>query len=90
MAAAGLPVVASRLQGLCEAVVDGETGILFDPGNALALADLIEKILDNPEYGRKLGLAGRRRCENELNLEVQANNFHNVIWNRLESKLSII
>jgi len=33
MAAAGLPVVASRLQGLPEAVLDKETGLLFEPCN---------------------------------------------------------
>jgi glycosyltransferase involved in cell wall biosynthesis len=83
MAAAGLPVIASRLHGLCEAVVDGETGLLFEPGNAHALADLLEKVLDQPEYARKLGQAGRLRCEHELNLEVQASRFHDVIKKRL-------
>lgn len=83
MAAAGLPLIASRLQGLCEAVVDGVTGLLFEPGNALVLADLLEKVLDDPDYAKKLGQAGRLRCERELNLEVQANRFHEVMKKRL-------
>lgn len=83
MAAAGLPVIASRLQGLCEAVVDGVSGLLFEPGNALALANLLERILDDPGYAQKLGQAGRLRCERELNLEVQATQFHGAIEKRL-------
>lgn len=83
MAAMGLPVIASRLQGLCEAVIDGETGLLFEPGNATALADLLERILDSPTLAETLGRNGRLRCERELNLEVQKARFLSVIQERL-------
>lgn len=86
MAALGLPVMASRLQGLCEAVIDGETGLLFEPGNAIALADLLERILDNPALADQLGKAGRLRCERELNLDVQRARFLDVIQKRLGSR----
>ena len=83
MAALGLPVVASRLQGLCEAVIDGETGLLFEPGDAMALADLLERMLDDPSLADKLGKGGRLRCERELNLEVQRSRFLDVIQKRI-------
>lgn len=69
MAAAGLPVVASRLHGLPEAVLDGQTGLLFEPGNAQALADRLELLLDQPALAAEYGRRGRERCERELSLQ---------------------
>lgn len=71
MAASGLPVVASDLQGLAEAVVDGKTGLLFEPGNPIALADAIDRLRENPAEAASLGGAGRIRVENELSLNAQ-------------------
>jgi glycosyltransferase involved in cell wall biosynthesis len=85
MAAAGLPVVASRLQGLCEAVLDGETGLLFEPGDAVGLANALERMLDDSDLARRLGAAGRLRCERELNLDVQRTRFLAVVRKRMES-----
>jgi len=58
---AGLPVVASDCGGISEAVEDGETGLLFPPGNVEALMSCLEKLIANPELRQKMGLAGRRR-----------------------------
>ena len=40
--AAGIPVVATNVEGVSEAVIDGETGRLVEPGNAIELAAAIE------------------------------------------------
>ncbi len=71
MAAAGLPVIGSRLGGLPEAIVDGRTGLLFEPGDPRQLADRIETLLENPDLALQFGRAGRERCVSELNLNVQ-------------------
>jgi len=86
MAAAGLPVVASRLQGLPEAVLDGETGLLFEPGDARGLADCLEALLNHPELAAEYGRRGRERCERELNLDVQRQRLLNVVCKYLERK----
>jgi glycosyltransferase involved in cell wall biosynthesis len=86
MAAAGLPVVASRLHGLPEAVWDGQTGLLFEPGNAQALADCLETLLDRPEVAGEYGRRGRERCERDLNLEVQRQRFLGVVRKRLDGR----
>ena len=59
--AAGLPVVASRAGGNPEAVVDGETGLLFPHGDADALARAILSLLRDPARAGAMGEAGRRR-----------------------------
>jgi glycosyltransferase involved in cell wall biosynthesis len=65
--AAGKPVVASDLAGLPLAVADGATGLLVPPGDPGALAAAVGALLADPERARRLGAAGRRRVEEELN-----------------------
>jgi len=57
--ACGVPVVASRVGGLVEAVKDGETGILVPPRDHLALADALMKVLADKNLASRFGLAGR-------------------------------
>jgi glycosyltransferase involved in cell wall biosynthesis len=66
--AAGLPVVASRVGGLAEQVVDGETGVLVSPGDADELAGALARLLRDPELRRRLGEAGRVRAEQAFDL----------------------
>jgi phosphatidyl-myo-inositol dimannoside synthase len=58
-AAAGLPVVASELEGLIDAVDDGVNGILVESGNADAFSTVIADFAENPEKARVFGEAAR-------------------------------
>jgi glycosyltransferase involved in cell wall biosynthesis len=60
--AAGRPVVASDLPELREVVLDGETGLLFKPGDKAALARQTRALLDGPGLRRRLGAAGREHA----------------------------
>jgi glycosyltransferase involved in cell wall biosynthesis len=64
--AAGRPVVASRLPALAEIVLDGETGLLFAPGDPVALARKTRLLLDDPKRGAQMGAAGRCRMESHF------------------------
>lgn len=59
----GLPVVASRIRGPREQVVDGETGFLVPPGDADALAAALRRLVDDPVLRARMGAAGRARAE---------------------------
>ena len=61
--AAGLPVVSTRLAGVPEMVCDGKTGLLVSPGDAVALADAVERLLLNPAEAKMMGTAGRSHAE---------------------------
>lgn len=58
--AAGLPVVASRLQGIQEAVKDGENGILLDWDDPAAFTAALLDLVKNPRKRADLGERGRR------------------------------
>ena len=59
-AASGTPVVAARVGGLLESVIDGETGILVDGRDPMDWADAVGSILEDDDLQVALGLAGRR------------------------------
>ena len=59
--AAGLPIVATRVGGVPEAVEDGISGLLVHPGNPEALAEAIVRLWKDPEMRRQLGANASRR-----------------------------
>ncbi len=58
--AAGLAVVASRLQGIQEAIVEGENGILLPWDDTKAYTDTLLSLIRDPERTKKLGESARR------------------------------
>jgi glycosyltransferase involved in cell wall biosynthesis len=65
----GRPVVATGVDGVPEAVVPGETGMLTPPENPAALASAIVNLLRNPELARRFGDAARRRVEERFMIQ---------------------
>ena len=61
--AAGLPVVASRAGGIGDVVVDGESGLLVDPGDSAAVAAALSSLAGSEELRRRLAAGGRARVE---------------------------
>jgi glycosyltransferase involved in cell wall biosynthesis len=60
--AAGRPVVGSRVGGIPEMIVDGETGVLVPPASPLALADAIAALVHNRSLRAQMSTAARRRA----------------------------
>jgi glycosyltransferase involved in cell wall biosynthesis len=60
--AAGLPVVATDVGGIAEAVEDGETGLLVPAADPEALACALERLVSDADLRRRLGAAGRARA----------------------------
>lgn len=61
--AAGLPVVATRVGGNPEAIIDGQTGWLVPPGKPEELAIKIIDLLEDPKKSENWGEVGRRRVK---------------------------
>jgi len=64
--AAGRPVVGSRVGGIPETVVDGETGLLVEPRRPDSLAAALDVLVGDPALRRRMGAAGRQRAEAEF------------------------
>jgi glycosyltransferase involved in cell wall biosynthesis len=61
--AMGVPVIASNLGGFTETIVEGETGFLVPPGVAVALAGVLERMIDlGPEARASMGRLGESRA----------------------------
>jgi glycosyltransferase involved in cell wall biosynthesis len=75
--AMGLPVVGTRIPGILDAVLDGVTGTLVEPGDTNALAEALRRYLDDPGLRRRHGQAGRRY--------VVENFQQQRVWNELYS-----
>jgi glycosyltransferase involved in cell wall biosynthesis len=67
--ASALPVVATRVGGNAELVIDGSTGALVPPGDEAALAAAIGTYCSQPSLAREHGAAGRRRIEEVFSVQ---------------------
>ncbi len=76
----GKPVIAARLGGMPELIVDGKTGFLFDAGNAEQLAEKIHFLWDRPELAEQFGRAARAKAEQEFDPMAHYNIMHD--WYR--------
>lgn len=68
--ASGLPVIASRIGALADIVTDGETGLLFEPGNPRDLADKLAWAQAHPERMAQMGQRARAHYEAEFSAGV--------------------
>jgi len=64
-----IPVIASRIGGIPEQVIDGETGILVDPGDAFAIALSILNLLESSERWHEMGENAREIIKRKFSLQ---------------------
>jgi len=62
----GLPVVSTRVGGIPELVIDGQSGLLTNPGDHEQLADAIVRLLQDSSFAEKLGIKARRLVEEKF------------------------
>jgi glycosyltransferase involved in cell wall biosynthesis len=60
--ACGVPCISSWRDAIPEIVVDGETGLLVEPGDVTALAEALERLLLDEPLRRAMGVRGRERA----------------------------
>jgi glycosyltransferase involved in cell wall biosynthesis len=83
--AAGIPLVATAVDGTPEVVIDGETGHLVPPGDPAAMAEAIGRLARQPELRRKFALAGRDRVLKRFTIQRQVEQTSNLYlseWRR--------
>jgi glycosyltransferase involved in cell wall biosynthesis len=81
-AACGVPAVAPAVGGIPELVEDGATGLVIPPGDALALASALERLLLDRDLRTRLGTAARRRAEERFSRARQVDRLI-ALWSAL-------
>ncbi|UCC67890.1 MAG: glycosyltransferase family 4 protein [Armatimonadota bacterium] len=76
--ALGKPVVACRVGGTPEVVVDGETGVLVSPSQPDELGDALARLLEEPDRARAMGEAGRRRVRAAFDFEQMVSKIEDI------------
>jgi glycosyltransferase involved in cell wall biosynthesis len=66
---AGTPVIGSRCGGIAEQIVDGISGVLFPPGDTVALADALKRLLNDRALRSQMSEAGLQRVQAAFPLE---------------------
>lgn len=84
--AASKPVIATRVPGTAEAIVDGQTGILVPLRDSERLAKSIKKLLENPKDSQRMGEAGRRRINREFSVERMIDETERLYMDLMNSK----
>lgn len=74
----GKPVVAAQHGGLAEIVVSGKTGLLFEPNQAIALADSIQVLANNRQLRIEMGESGRELATDKFSIHVYVSGVSSV------------
>jgi len=81
-----IPVVATRVSGIPELVLDGETGLLVAPDDAPALAQALARLLRDQNLARRLARAGRDLVVSQYNGEASARQLRGLFAAAIESR----
>jgi glycosyltransferase involved in cell wall biosynthesis len=81
--AAGLPVVATDVGGVAEAVEDGETGFLVPTADPEAFARALDRLLVDGELRRRMGAAGRARALSLFDVSGYRAAYGELYWREL-------
>jgi L-malate glycosyltransferase len=83
--ALGKPVIASRLAGTPEQVLDGRTGLLVEPRNVAQLAEAVFQLIDNANLRSSMGQAAIQRFNTNFTSQIALNNYSNLYTKLIEN-----
>ena len=69
------PVVSTNVGGIPEIISTGKTGYLVSPEDSNLLRKAIRKLVENPDYQKKIGAKGRQLVENNFSLNKMVQDF---------------
>jgi glycosyltransferase involved in cell wall biosynthesis len=84
--ASGTPLVASRTGGIPDVVIDGETGILVEPGSPQSIATAVRWLTNHPADAKRIGAAGKRRARDLFSREASAQAFSDLFVRVLQQR----
>ncbi len=76
---AGLPVLATRVEGVVDVVEDGDSALLVPPKNSAALAGAIRRLLRDKQLRKRLGHAGQKRAQTHYTIEHMCRTYEELL-----------
>jgi glycosyltransferase involved in cell wall biosynthesis len=86
----GVPVVATNVGSIHEAVIEGKTGFLVAPGDAEQLAAGVLQLLNDPLRSSAMGAAARQAVIERWSVEAMVSGYERLIATIYERKLSTV
>lgn len=83
--ALGKPVIASRLAGTPEQIIDGVTGVLVEPRNVDQLGEAMSKLMENSNMRNEMGRAAGARFNRHFTCSTVLNNYKNLYYRLMEN-----
>jgi len=80
-----LPVISTNVTGIPEIVDNGINGILIPPNNTEAIVEAIERLINNPQLGKKLGENARKKIEERFDIRKNINKYVYLFENRMRN-----
>ena len=80
----GLPIVASRIDGIKGVIKDKENGLLVSPGSSEALAQRLEILAQDPQLRQKLATAALKTIEEDFSAERESTTWLDIYYRTLE------
>lgn len=77
--AAGVPVIGTNVPGIRDVIEDDVSGLLVPPRNPRAIANAIQRILNDPLLAEKLVSGGSDRVRKNYNWSVQIDSYRNLL-----------
>ncbi len=70
-----IPVISSKVGGIPESILNGETGILCEPGNVAQIVAAISKFIEQPDLKKQYGKRGRQFVSEHFSLDAMVDRF---------------
>jgi len=86
--AAGCACIASDVAGVSEVIDQGRTGLLVPEGDANALADALQRVLEDPDFGERLGHEARARALSEHGVDLMRSRYA-ALFRNLATDISV-
>ena len=77
-AAAGVPIVATRVGGIPEIVENGINGYLIEAGNIQAITNRVINLLEDPKKSKSFGSCGRKKVESQFSIDTMVKRYLSV------------
>lgn len=84
--AAGVPVVATRVEGVEEVIVDGVHGLLVPPENADELAKAMTRLIDDPKLRQDIAQTAQKHIMSSYTTDVMFTKYFDLMLNLLRAK----